>query len=330
MVPEQRISAFVSLRNWFKTFNETNADFFSIQQTAEHKNPWFTKENVLFAIQSLTDFLSDENLHELSKVQCTKPKRIALILEGKIPFDGITDAICILLSGNILLAKIAETDKILCSLFFAKLKEFQPEFSEFIEVHTSILPQFDAIIASAENKTFNTYVERFPHVLRPKQTSVAIITGHETTTDLQKLGFDMFRHFGNDSRNVSHLFIPQDFQETKILDAVEQFNSVAMHYKYMNNYEYNKSIYLVAQKPHLDNGFLILKEDENLHSPLGVIFYERYATISEIQDKIGSTHEIHIVACADKSIYKNSVPFGTTNQLRISDCKETIHLIKNL
>ena len=35
------------------------------------------------------------------------------------------------------------------------------------------------------------------------------------------------------------------------------------HVKYMNNYDYNKAIYLLEDISFLDNGFMILRENDN-------------------------------------------------------------------
>jgi len=55
--------------------------------------------------------------------------------------------------------------------------------------------------------------------------------------------------------------------------AAEYINN----HKYANNYDYNKSIFLVNGVPHLDNGLLLLAQDERLVSPISVLYYRIYA-----------------------------------------------------
>jgi ABC-type transport system involved in cytochrome c biogenesis permease subunit len=107
---------------------------------------------------------------------------------------------------------------------------------------------------------FNYYFGKYPHLIRSNRTSVAILQGDESTADLQALGHDIFDYFGLGCRNVSKVFVKNQEQLTQLLDALQSFEWVANHHKYFNNYEYNKSIYLVNGNPHLDNGFLLLKK----------------------------------------------------------------------
>jgi hypothetical protein len=52
--------------------------------------------------------------------------------------------------------------------------------------------------------------------------------------------------------------------------SLPQHDYYVNHHKYFNNYEYNKSVYLINQEPHFDNGFLIARETESLVSPISV------------------------------------------------------------
>ena len=49
--------------------------------------------------------------------------------------------------------------------------------------------------------------------------------------------------------------------------------------KYANNYDYNKAVYLMSEFDLLENGFLMIKEDESYASPIATIFYEYYSDI---------------------------------------------------
>jgi hypothetical protein len=43
---------------------------------------------------------------------------------------------------------------------------------------------------------------------------------------------------------------------------------------------------LVNQTPHLDNGFVIMQQNENLVSPIGVLYYEFYDELKDLQTKL--------------------------------------------
>ena len=58
------------------------------------------------------------------------------------------------------------------------------------------------------------------------------------------------------------------------------------HHKYGNNYDYNRTVYLMNQVPFLDNNVFMLKEDDGVHAPLSVIYYEFYEEKDLILDKL--------------------------------------------
>src|SRR5690606_12615603 len=130
-----------------------------------------------------------------------------------------------------------------------------------------------------------------PHIIRKNRNSVAVISGEESEEDLSRLGHDIFDYFGLGCRNVSKLFFPKGYNYSLFFEAIESFSPIANHYKYHNNYEYNKAIYLVNKDQHLDNGFLLLKNDERIASPLGVVYYEEYDNISEITERLKADKE---------------------------------------
>jgi hypothetical protein len=150
-------------------------------------------------------------------------------------------------------------------------------------------------------------------LIRSNRTSVAILQGDESTADLQALGKDIFDYFGLGCRNVSKVFVKNQGQLTDLLDALEPFSWVANHHKYFNNYEYNKSIYLVNRTPHLDNGFLLLKESTDLVSPIGVLFYEIYSEEQELKTKLKDLDtKIQCVVGNPAMDLPGIIPFGQT------------------
>ncbi len=334
---EQRISAFISLGRTIQNAienNEQNADFAKTLSRAEAKNPWFSPTYTTLALSEIAEFLEEKQFRSwVSKFSFreSKPQRIAVITEGKTPFDSFPDILGVLISGNILAVKPSDSDSILISYLLLELISIEPQFTNNIEIHNGLLTQFDAIITPKTNGSFERYLQKYPHIIRDEQTSIAILHGDESDEDLKLLGNDIFTNYGLSKRNVTKIYMPDSFDEKKILDALEPYNYVTMHYKYMNNYEYNKSIYLVAQQTHLDNGFLILKEDVRLKSPLAVVFYEKYSDISQVQKTVENQKEnIQYIVSNKDLFYKKCIPFGSTQQIDIEEYNKTIEFITNL
>ena len=97
------------------------------------------------------------------------------------------------------------------------------------------------------------------------------------------LGDDIFSFFGLGCRNVAKIFIPEGYDMKVLLDALEGHNEVINHHKYFNNYEYNKAIYLVNRVEHLDTGYALFKESDDIVSPLSVVYYEEYKDLNSIE-----------------------------------------------
>ncbi len=118
-----------------------------------------------------------------------------------------------------------------------------------------------------------------------------MLGGAESPSQLEALGRDIFDYFGLGCRSISKLFIPKEYPIAHFFEGIAAFNNVTAHFKYTNNYDYNKSIYLINGDKHFDNGFLLLKEDEKTASPLAVVYYETYETIAEVENKLTLAQE---------------------------------------
>ena len=86
------------------------------------------------------------------------------------------------------------------------------------------------------------------------------------------------------------------------------------NHKYQNNYDYNKSIYLINAVPHLDNGYLLVTENDALVSPISVLYFQTYKTQDDAAAWFNShADQIQVVASA-QGWYPGSVPFGNTQR----------------
>ncbi|RAI87950.1 acyl-CoA reductase [Algoriphagus yeomjeoni] len=311
MKPAERISAFVKLGETIDNLSFEQKD--ELLWRAENNNNWFTKESVEFALQGISFMLSQEKLdswlsiYELSEVQT--PKSIGLMLAGNIPGVGFHDLMCVILAGHQAVVKLSSSDEVLMKWLLNKLIEIDPRLESQVRIK-DMLKGMDAYIATGSDNSsryFNYYFGKYPHVIRQNRTSVAVLKGDETREDYVNLGKDIFQYYGLGCRNVSKIFVKTKDQLQDLLGALEVYASVGAHHKYHNNYDYNKSIYLVNLEDHLDNGFLLLKDSEDLVSPISVLYYEVYSSEEELAEKLdGLKEKIQcVVGNAD-----GLVPFG--------------------
>ena len=153
--------------------------------------------------------------------------------------------------------------------------EIEPRFADKVHFEER-LNNVDAIIATGSDNTaryFEYYFRNIPHIIRKNRSSVAILMGEEEAHHLTELGKDVFSYFGLGCRNISKFFVPEGYEFIKLLDSWDCYKEIINHHKYANNYDYQKSILLVNKVPHLDNGFVLLTQNEQLVSPISVCVF---------------------------------------------------------
>ena len=292
MTNYDRINAFTKLGAWMLNLDQET--LFKLE-TIRNRNPWYTKENILKQFQVLGQNLTTEKLTSWIQpyIHVNSSKTVGLVLAGNIPLVGFHDVLCTLILGFKAQIKLSSDDAGLSSIVLNKLLELEPKFEQQIHL-VDKLTNFDLVIATGSNNTaryFEYYFGKKPHIIRKNRNSVAVITGNEKHDELTHLGADIFDYFGLGCRSVSKIFVPKDYEIKNFFEAIENYSPIKDHYKYNNNYDYNKSIYLVNGDKHFDNGFLLLKNDQNIASPLAVVYYEEYDSLSEVEDFINENEE---------------------------------------
>jgi len=317
---------------------DPNEQLLTVINNEKQYNAWFTSESVLKAVKAIGRMLNAADLsqwferYDIDKNKTVKP--VGLILAGNIPMVGFHDVLCVLATGNYALIKSSSQDARLISQVLEMLVAIDPAFSDrftFVER----LEGFDAIIATGSNNTsryFEYYFGKVPHIIRKNRNSVAVLTGNETAGQLFELGHDIFDYYGLGCRNVSKLFVPKGYNFNFFFESIEPYQPIINHHKYNNNYDYNKSIYLVNSDKHLDNGFLLLKEDERLASPLAVLFYEYYDSLQSVQQLLeAKTENIQcIVSTAPLKVKNQVVDFGKSQQPALWDYADGIDTMRFL
>jgi hypothetical protein len=331
LTQEQRKAALKKLGQYLSTPDEQLSQLIN---SAHHHNAWFTSEETARAINGIAKMLNPDDIDTWlvqTDILPEKRKKVGLVLAGNIPVVGFHDIIAVLVCGHIALIKPSSQDKHLIPHLLNKLNEFEPEFADQVQF-TERLEGFDAVIATGSNNTsryFEYYFGKVPHIIRKNRSSVAVLRGNETKEDFYGLGHDIFDYFGLGCRNVSKLFVPADYNFTTFFESIETFSAIGNHHKYANNYDYNKSIYLINKDQHYDNGFLLLKRDERLASPLAVLFFEEYQNLSDVEQRIASVAE-HIqcvVTTETLNITPQQVGFGASQSPKLWDYADGINTI---
>lgn len=331
LTTKQRLAALAALGDYLQNPDD---NLLELVNSARQYNAWFTPENTLNAVKAIGLMLNEADLAIwLEDIPSPMAKKsVGLILAGNIPMVGFHDVICVLASGHKALIKTSSQDPKLIPGILKKLIAIEPGFTEQIE-YVEKLTDFDSVIATGSNNTsryFEYYFSKVPHIIRKNRNSIAIITGNENEEQFQQLGHDIFDYFGLGCRNVSKIYVPRGYDFKHFFEGVEDFKAVIDHHKYNNNYDYNKSIMLVNLDKHLDNGFLLVKEDSRLTSPLGVLYYEEYDDLRMLEQSLLeiTDHIQCIVTEADTGI--QTLPFGQSQQPKLWDYADGVDTLKFL
>lgn len=333
LTAEKLIIAFKKLSEFLAKPSE---EFQNLVYSAQNNNAWFTPDEVRKAVRALKTMLNTNDLEAWFKniVITNEPKRIGLILAGNIPMVGFHDVLSVLATGNIALIKLSSSDDKLLPALLTELVKFEPLLEKQI-IYTERLKDFDAIIATGSNNTsryFDYYFGKVPNIIRKNRNSVAVLTGDESSEEIALLGHDVFDYYGLGCRNVSKIYIPEDYDIKNFFEPVESFKDIANHFKYNNNYDYNKSIYLVNLAEHFDNGFLLLREDKSMSSPLAVLYFERYGSLDEVEKILAAqTENIQcVVSGADLKAAVSVLSFGQSQSPKLWDYADNVNTIEFL
>jgi len=328
---KQRINAFLQLGEFLgKIENELETE--KILNKAGAENGWFTQENIKFALKSWAEALSEENLqHWVSnyKIGETTPKTIAIVMAGNIPLVGFHDFLSVLITGNKVLVKLSSNDKNLLPFLANHLISIEPDFKKYIEFTEGKLEGFDAVIATGSNNTaryFDYYFGKYPNIIRKNRNSIGVLNGTETEVDLKLLADDIFRYFGLGCRNVSKLYVPKDYDFEKFFKAMFSWKEIIHNHKYINNYDYNKAVYLMDSFPLLDNEFMLLKEDTGFSSPISVVFYEKYESLETLKKELNLQSE-NIQCVVSRTGLPNELPFGKAQSPELWDYADSVDTV---
>ena len=324
------------LKNYLDENYDNNNDnklveFKDVIIKAQSKNPWFTDANIKVNLTYWSKKLTKHNLNKwLSKYNLnnTSRKNIAIIMAGNIPLVGFHDFICVFLSGHNSIIKLSNSDN--CIIPF--LTDLMKLPSERIVYSDSFLKEYDGVIATGSDNTsryFDYYFKNKRSIIRKNRNSIAILNGEESDDDLKSLSQVIFTYFGLGCRNVSKLYVPKNYNFDLFFNSIFCYKELINNHKYANNYDYNKAIYLMSEYKFLDNGFFIVKEGNEMHSPISTINFEYYDNVSILKEKI-YLEDDNIQCIVSNIEFKGKVNFGETQNPSLNQYADNIDVMRFL
>jgi hypothetical protein len=328
----QRKELLIRLGNYMQAHDE---EWQQAKQKAYLENQWFIPEFIELSVKNIVrNFLQPQQMDQLiGKYQIPgenrNPKKIGIVMAGNIPLVGFHDLLCVFLAGHYAMVKPSTKDETLIQHLVKKLMEWDRQVEQYISFF-SMLKNCDAYIATGSNNSsryFEFYFSKYPSIIRKNRTSVAILTGNETWKELEKLSDDVYQYFGLGCRNVTKIFVPENYDFVLLLNAFKKYDHLADHHKYKNNYDYNLAIHILNNKYYMTNGSIILIENKSVFSPISQLHYEYYDNEDDVRQKLKNDQNIQCV------VSKNDIGFGGAQRPDICDYADgvdTMHFLKGL
>lgn len=330
---KQRISHLVALADKMRDSELLEA---VINRTAT-LNPFFTTEFTHTAISAITEeMLGEQKLNawlSAYPLPVQDPTAIVgIIMAGNIPLVGFHDFLCVYVTGHPMQIKLSGKDDLLFPVIFDMLCKIDTE----LPVRARIVDKlygYDAVIATGSNNSyryFEYYFREKPKILRKSRNSVAVLTGNESDADLVALGDDIFMYFGFGCRNVSKIYVPEDYDIRRLFPHLDKYQWMFNHSKYMNNYDYNRTILLLNRTPHLANEILMIQENQAIASPVSMLYYERYKEMDSLGQQIGQhIDDIQCVVAGEAMgmLNLNTVGFGTAQKPSLTDYADGVDIL---
>src|SRR6187551_3478186 len=275
-----------------------SSEWLETKQRASLINPWFTPEFIDIATGNIAKHFLDkqklENWTSSYKIETVTSKKIGILMAGNIPLVGFHDFLSVLISGHKAIIKASSKDEVLIKHLVQKLTEWNKEFNELI-FFQEMLKGCDAYIATGSNNSaryFEYYFKKYPHIIRRNRTSVAVLDGNETTTELEKLADDVHLYFGMGCRNVTKIYVPKEYDFVPMLSAFRKYDHFKDHHKYKNNYDYNLALHILNGKFYMATESVILFESPSIFSPISQLNYEFYTDKDLVAQSLRSMDDL--------------------------------------
>lgn len=312
---DKRIELLDRLKNYMQSDDE---NWTAIKYAAENANTWFTQDSINTAVNNICNYYLDKDALKEWVAQYAineNDKLVGIVMAGNIPLVGFHDFLCGFISGKRLLIKPSSKDDVLIRHVITKLLEWEPQLAEQIKI-SDLLKGCGAYIATGSNNSaryFEQYFAKYPHIIRKNRTSVAVLEGNESEEELNALGEDIFTYYGLGCRNVTQLYVPEDYDIHKILDKFSSYEPLMDHHRYKNNYDYHLAIYLLNKVEVLTNGSLMLLENEVPFSPVSVLHYQKYKNKEDIIALLSKNDDIQCI------VNRDILPYGNAQVPRLSE-----------
>lgn len=302
------------------------------KQKASQQNSWFTPEFIDLATRNIAlAFLQKDKLTAWAEqynmpANNTTPKNVGIVMAGNIPLVGFHDFLCVFISGHRQTIKLSSKDDVLLKHLVQQLYDWD-ENTRHLIAFAEMLKNCDAYIATGSNNSaryFDYYFSKYPHIIRRNRTSVAILTGEESADELNLLADDVYQYFGLGCRNVTKLYVPEQYDFIPLLNAFKKYDHLTDQHKYKHNYDYILAVLLLNRQYYMANQSILLTESKELFSPISQLNFEYYKPGENPEAVLTNNKDVQCI------VGKHHIPFGKAQSPSLTDYADGVDVMKFL
>lgn len=309
-----------------------DASWTGAKEKAYRENAWFIPEFIDTATANIAmRFLQPSLLQEWAARYSIpdsqpSPRKVGVVMAGNIPMVGFHDLLCVFISGHRLVARTSSKDDVLIKHLAGKLAEWDPSVTEYI-MFAERLSGCDAYIATGSNNSgryFEYYFGKYPHIIRKNRTSAAILDGTETGAELKALCSDIQLYFGLGCRNVTQLYVPENYDFIPLLESLKEYAHFLQFHKYKHNFDYHLALLIMGNKYYMTNDSVVLTENSSPFSPVSQVHYTFYRDIKEAESLLHNNPDIQCITG------HGHIPFGQAQSPGLMDYADGVDTMQFL
>ncbi len=299
------------------------------------ENHLFSKEMQIYSIKSLAQaFLSHSELEkwtvEYRSQICESNSVVTVIMAGNIPLVGFHDFLTILAAGRKAEIKLSSKDRYLLPAIVNILYDINSYWRERVGFCNFAGDKSNLIIATGGDESalhFSRLFKSAPSIIRGSRSSIAILSGRESNSEIILLSDDMFLYYGRGCRSVSTIMIPAGSNISELAKAINHLSHYSGDINFNDSYRYQKAIAAVSGEWFVDGGFFIFKNATSIPPPIGVVGVVWYSSVSDI-DEFLENNSNSIQCVVNYSTTKGMVMYGKAQMPTLTDYADGINSLE--
>ena len=133
--------------------------------------------------------------------------------------------------------------------------------------------------------------------------------------------------------NYYNYFVMDLVPENRLFLHFEKYKWLHQHGKYMNNYDYNRTLLLLNKTPHLSNDYIMLQETDTIPSPISTLYYQFWhdeRVLNTLLKQNAEKIQCVVSAQPDRWDITSSVTFGQSQHPELWDYADGVDTMQFL